>query len=462
MKYSVVILLLLVFAGCHQQSSDRIQFLKASSKSIFDYSLDGKETHRFEIAEQDYLNEIKIECGKDPVLFMMKTELDSIQVKVNQGDSIHFYIIVDNQDSVSVNMIGIPKNVNFTDEYISLHKGKVEVLIPEVHELVNIMVAISDIGQKDSNMVDMTTDYYKEVMEHFSPFAAEEMMVIINENITKVLDEDSYVYYFSLKMNACGYVFNPTGNIVDDGIIHRMGFSFSEDPILKHVQQIQDFSEKSGFRKFYKEHQPYYHQLIEEYNELIPIAQMQQWLERKFNMNYGSYKVTFSPLVGKPNSTQKYEDNGFSQTVMYVSKALYDNDYNKKVNEILQSNVVFTEIDHNFVNPTSEKYVDEINKAFEDRGKWVQEGPMSSIYGNPSAVFNEYMTWAVFSLYCEDYFDSNDIKIGTEQLIAYMENNRGFYQYGQFNNELVKKYAEDKSISMEAIYSHILNWSLKQ
>ena len=44
----------------------------------------------------------------------------------------------------------LQKNVNFSEEYIEQHKDKFEVDVPEVHELANILVALSNVGQTDS------------------------------------------------------------------------------------------------------------------------------------------------------------------------------------------------------------------------------------------------------------------------------------------------------------------------
>ena len=44
----------------------------------------------------------------------------------------------------------LKKNVNFSEEYIEQHKDKFEVDVPEVHELANILVALSNVGQTDS------------------------------------------------------------------------------------------------------------------------------------------------------------------------------------------------------------------------------------------------------------------------------------------------------------------------
>lgn len=369
------------------------------------------------------------------------------------------YIWQAGHDKAIAGIVDVPKNVNFTEKYIREHQGKFAVEVPEVHELANILVAISTIGQQDSNMVDMTTPYYREVMAHFSPYKNHPVMDVVNKHITEVFDNDSYWYYYAMKMNACAYVFDKKGNIKNEGIIQKMGFDNQDDPIKANLALIEDFAQKSDFRKFYKRHQPYYNELIKTYRSLNPIDQMQAWLESKFRFKYGNYRVTFSPLVGGAHATQSFEDNGFSQTVMFVCRAESDSQYNTQVNEMLETRVVFTEIDHNFVNPTSDKYIKQINEIFSDRGKWVAEMNGTSAYSSPYNVFNEYMTWGIYSLYCLDKFSAEDVATFIPLMERQMEQSRGFARFGDFNQKLISLYKDNPQISIDELYTEMLDWS---
>ena len=60
----------------------------------------------------------------------------------------------------------------------------------------------------------------------------------------------------------------------------------------------------------------------------------------------------------------------------------------QKVKEGLSSRVVFTEIDHNYVNPVSDENKPLIDKLLQDRTEWVNAKD-SDNYRNPLLVFNE-------------------------------------------------------------------------
>jgi hypothetical protein len=404
---------------------------------------------------------LTVECDQKPRVVTFISNCDTASFTINLHDTIRFSVLFD-KDTARTIIVGIPRNVNFSDEYIRLHNGKHEVDIPEVHELANILVAISKVGQIDSNMVNMTTPYYTAVLNYFMPFASHPIIDSLNKKIVAKNDEMSYWCYYALKMNACAYVFDEHDQIVNKGIIRRMGFQNAANPFEKWSIQIADFALKSNFRTFYKQHQSYYDSLKNTYKILNPIEKMQNWLEHKFGFGYGNYTVYFSPLVGGAHATQQFEDNGFKQTVMFVSMAEVSPLHNMNVSEMLESRVVFTEIDHNFVNLVSDTFIKDINKVFAQREKWVRKGFGTDAYNNPYAVFNEYMTWAYFSLYCIDNFPEKDVKQMIDKMEKQMVKGRNFIKFDVFNQELIKQYKANPSIKPRQLYEAMLQWAAKQ
>jgi hypothetical protein len=236
------------------------------------------------------------------------------------------------------------------------------------------------------------------------------------------------------------------------------------DPIKHNLKLIEDFALKTDFRTFYKNNNEYYNDLLTTYRQLNPIDKMKSWLENQFGMEYGNYRETFSPLVGGSHSTKRYSDNGFEQTVMFVSKANYHKRYSKALNEMIASRVVFTEINHNFVNPISDVYASQINKAFSNRNNWVNSNRFGTNgYKTPYKVFNEYMTWGIFSLYAHDNFLKDDVDIFLQRMEHQMENKRGFIHFKAFNLKLLSLYQnKPKDQKVFELYSELLNWCSEQ
>lgn len=449
--------LLSMLCACHTNNGKKQTPVMRSGTQALTYVINGDTfVNAWSISPKLRPDRLSVECvpGANQVTFISDT--DTLHFSVKLHDTIPF-IVLFNGDTAFTEIIGEEKNVRFTDDYVRRHKGRFEVAVPEVHELVNILVALSRIGQLDSNMIDMTTPYYREVMQHFRPFAKHSVIDTLNAHITGVLDEPSYVYYYALKMNACAYVFNDKGQVENAGVIRRMGFDRYSDPVEDQHGLLSDFAARSHFREFYKAHQPYYDSLVAQYRQLNPIDEMCKWLKQHFAFDYGNYTVLFSPLIGGAHATKGFMDNGFTQTFMFVCRAENDPRYSRNMNEMMESRVVFTEIDHNFVNPVSEQKLAKVNAVFADRDKWVKKNSSgTSAYHNAYMVFNEYMTWGVFSLYCIDRFPAKD----AEQFIGRMEkqmvDSRCFIRFRDFNRYLVNTYRAHPGIGMSELCDLVL------
>jgi hypothetical protein len=408
------------------------------------------------------------ECSRKINIVTFKADKDSIFFNLSVGKTIDFIIQNSKNEQAYTQIKGIIPNVNFTKEYIKANDSKTIVQIPEVSELVNILMVLHKDAEKDSNMFDTKIDYYKEVKEYFKPYLSHPALDTINKYITdlkysedakiSLFSNQSYYYYYALKMNACAYEFDKNGKIKNNQIVKEFAKGwYSFDP-MKDVKLFEDFSKKSNFRVFYKNHKTYYDSLIATYNQLNPISKMQNWLDKKFGFGYGSYVVYFSPFISGAHSTQSFESNNFNQSFMFIAKAEMDKDYSPVMNELIESRVVFTEIDHNYVNPISDKYLERINKSFSNREKWAK-GEVTSLYKVPYMVFNEYMTFAVYSLYVQDNYSKDDLIEYLPKLENQMEESRGFINFKKFNRKLLEKYEENKNIKMTDLYDYILNWA---
>ncbi len=80
-------------------------------------------------------------------------------------------------------------------------------------------------------------------------------------------------------------------------------------------------------------------------------------------------------------------------------------------------------------------------------------------YPTPYKVFNEYMTWSLYSLYCVDTFSKEDYNKYIKKTETIMVRKRGFVKFKEFNQKLLELYNEDKSIEMISLMKSILDWS---
>jgi hypothetical protein len=132
---------------------------------------------------------------------------------------------------------------------------------------------------------------------------------------------------------------------------------------------------------------------------------------------------------------------------------------NEKVSEGLVTRVVFTEIDHNYVNPETDKYLEKVNEYFGDRNMWAA-GKESKGYTSPYTIFNEYMTWSVYLLYCYDQYEPENFEVINKRIVSYIINRRGFHRFDDFHNTLLKLYSErETGTTIADLYGPLLLWA---
>jgi len=478
MRFSTLLLFLTILVACKTQQktidTKQTQKVFSTNQDQVTISVNGKVASQNWTLTPDLKPDIfEAECSKNENIVTFSDKNDSISFTIKVGESKDFFILKNKKDTAFTRITGVLPNHNFTAEYIAANKGKTKIEITEVSELANILVALHPEAEKDKNMTNSDSDYYKKVRAYFEPYAEHQMMDTVQQYIkdinymdvgeeekVSIFSNEGYYYYFALKMNACTYEFNENEEIVNQGYIRQMADWSPTDP-FKDKELMADFAKKSNFRAFYKENKPYYDELIATYKTLNPISQMQTWLDKKFGFTYGNYTIYFSPLVSGAHSTEGFDTEEFRQTFMFIACAERDEAYSETMNELLESRVVFTEIDHNYVNPTSDKYLTQINSIFSDRKKWLNE-ELTTAYETPFKVFNEYMTFAVYTLYISDLYDEKDWQEYLPKMEGQMKDARGFIKFEAFKKTLLKYYQANPNKTMEEYYDFILGWSEKQ
>lgn len=371
----------------------------------------------------------------------------------------------------AIRLVGVEPNVRFTKEYIQAHRGKNEVAILEVFELANIILALHPDAEKDQNMFDTKSDYYQRVAKHFAPYRQHPAVDTIRKYMAEpkpmgntgrfIFPMSAYKYYYAMKMNAAAYQFDKQGRIKHDGTVKEIGILWNELDPMKDVAVFEDFARKSGFRKFYQANKGYYDELLSTFHRLSPVDKMQAWLEKKFAMGYDSYNIYFSPLNKGAQAATQFEKDGFKQTYMFVCKSPVYPEYSEAMNELLSSWIVFTEIDHNYVNPVSTEQLKYIERVFSNREKWVNEAVEAAMaYPDPYTVFNEYMTFALYTLYAVDNYSEADVMKFLATYEPMMENVRGFKRFKDFNRALLDRYKSKPDASMKSLFQYMFYWAL--
>jgi hypothetical protein len=355
-----------------------------------------------------------------------------------------------------------PVTADFSAEYIAKNNNHVQVEIPEAYELANIIWLLSPTGQRAENL-NRQGEYYQRVISYFHPY--------LNHPVFKSLDfpPDDFEDYFDFRENSFCFSFTDSKLVYNGPYYYVAGNDWENFNSLfkKLLPLIQDFADKSNYRSFYNSNKMFYENEILLEQKRMPVKKMWAWLEEKFpTIKYNSYKVVFSPLIGSTHSTQNFtsltdEGNWFKETVMFVAGPdimTKDTALTEEQKIGLFSGIVFTEIDHNYVNPVSMKYRARIDSIFSKREIWTSSGGDTKFYGTPMSVFNEYMTHAVFCLYVLDNFDSVTADFIIKRRESLMVDRRKYIRFKEFNQALITLYQQNRGSDLLPVFPLILNW----
>jgi hypothetical protein len=397
-----------------------------------------------------------------PTTYIYVSDVDSISFEVELGKSYDFVIDWDGKKCYQrfKGVTYVPA-ANFGKEYQKSRIGKIFVSIPEVYELVNIGIAISRFGKNEKYMVYKRSDYYMQVIDWFDQFSDHRFI----QKLDSVF-EINRNYYHSYKMNGNAFYFDANGEIKRSTIFDRTGFRDQKDnKLLPFYKEMKDFARVSDFLDFYRENEDTYDSQIRVYKDSIGIRDMQTWLQKQFpgNSAYDTYNIIFSPLVYGNQSSTWFESNGFKELQPHVNFPYRQSlrrlqPISKTAEYVYRGNIVFTELNHGYINPEAEKYSERISKAISNRDLWVEKAKGPDYYAGNS-LFNEYMNWILINLRIIDEVPVNEQDELINSVVRMMVKNRGFLKFEEFNqflSELYRNKAEKTTVA--DLYPQIITW----
>lgn len=349
------------------------------------------------------------------------------------------------------------------DNSVRLIDKNVTYELPKAYELMHIAMALTDtaIVSKGYNVyneiIDTTSDYYRDVLSHFAAFSNHKLIMALNKSLQK--NPSNYVNNLVLAYNS-KYQAGDLKKIRVMPWIRRVVYS------TKGVKRkyMKDFSKVTQFEKFYKNHQEYYKEALENSKRYADVKNQQIWLEQHFSKRYDKYNIVISPLMYGTHFTQRFKFQGMRTCIMWVALPDIQQSFSENIKAGRYTGVVMTEIDHNYVNPVSDEFKKELNKIMGDehRTKWTG-GSYSNSYKTGYKVFNEYMTHAVYLLYTNQKYNTNEQQALESAKIGSMVNTRKFITFGNFYTELKRIYQNKESgETIETLYPDIIEWCKQQ
>lgn len=322
-----------------------------------------------------------------------------------------------------------------------------KVEIPEPYELSNIILALTDYGISDPYEVRKGTPYYEEIIKYFEPVKNHPLLEKVNYSREKWED------YLSFRTDPVAFSFDENGKLKRDFEFHAVS---GHTPFDDNLELVNDFLVKSGFRKFYTEHTEFYNRIISNYLEYNFVNQTIAFLEYRIeqrNIKDGdSYKIIVSPLVFRMNCHRNLSRNVVADFPSIPVKIVNGVINNEDMKDRLDSNHdIFTEKDHQYINPITTKYAALVKSNF-NTSLWDK----GSGYTDENC-FNEYMTWAVYDLFLQEYFPEYETTVSTNWM--YQNASRGFFAQNLFSAKVKELYNKNKGKPFETIYTPLLKWT---
>lgn len=318
----------------------------------------------------------------------------------------------------------------------------------EGYELGNIILALTKYGKEDPWDVQKIPPYYNEILTYFEPVKNHPLLDSVNYS------RKEWKKFLGFRTDFYAFSFGKDGKLKRNYPFN----SFGPEEVDENLDLINDFVMKSNYRDFYSKHKNFYSELMSNYKEYYFINQSFSFLDKiapnsKLN-NKKNYIIAISPLVGGQNS---HRDIDSLTTVDFpnIGEGLILGKMNNNVStRVIDNHSIFTEMDHGYINPISEKHKELIAKSFNNE-KWDDK---SGYIGVNS--FNEYMTWAVYDIFIKENFPKE--KTDSISNIYWKQNaSRGFIAQNLFSKKLIELYNKSKSKKLEDLYKPILKWSKK-
>jgi hypothetical protein len=323
---------------------------------------------------------------------------------------------IDSSSSLSVKEI----------EPISKNLGSLKVLIdPRIELLTSVQLqsGYQRLTQLDFNYKNDMKDFFNDYKNHKS--------VKVFKKLSKVN------FSYDAPPTSMLYLTNPPRleQAIDygDSLIDRAG---SKKNLLSFNQNLRDFSFDSNFADFYEKNVPFYESLVDKVYNNIKDLKLTEALDDYYGMEVNSYNLILAPMLHSggygprvPAKNGLYDVYGIigPTSTLEQNGQIVPEFSNETINYL-----VWHEFSHSFVNPTTEKYIDEINQYKKLFSK-ISSEMSAQAYPEWEICVNEHIVRAVTTRLTYLYLGQT---AGDEALAA--ERNRGFYYIGALCDSLVQ------------------------
>ncbi len=331
--------------------------------------------------------------------------------------------------------------------YEEIPEESVTVETPEVYELMYILAYLGGYG----GLGVRSEAYLEDVQQWFSGMEHHRAVSMIREFFSR---GSLYDLGFSFALG------------IDDGSLYSRG-NYSVEEIFEArslaFETIENFIEESRYEEFYQKHHDFYHQMHAQFLGIVPLDDVRQWLEQHFSARHDLYRVLISPMASSKQYAYLFRDwwrrvHEIIVALPPVHPQLIGEHEQDRITyeemEALASLEAFTELAYGYAGPATDGFINRagIQEVFSHEVTWFT----GVGYGLPTQVFNEYLVWTAYILYCEDRYSPKTVEM-IHSAVSEIMKRRGFVIFDEFALEVLdlrRNHGDD--FSLEKSYSDML------
>jgi len=196
--------------------------------------------------------------------------------------------------------------------------------------------------------------YKKEMLDYFSPFKS-------HPAVTKFIEMSNINFNYDAPPTAMLFLSNPPElKIVTPFTNYIIGRAGGREDSEAFIEALRDFAVKSNFMDFFNAHKDFYAILIKDAEATLGDYKDVSMLENFYGISQNSYNIILVPLFAHgygPKVEIEPSKYDIYCIIGYVQRGT------PSFGERLSLRyLVWHEFSHSFVNPITEKYVNEVNK----------------------------------------------------------------------------------------------------
>ncbi|CAM3701906.1 DUF4932 domain-containing protein [Mucilaginibacter galii] len=191
----------------------------------------------------------------------------------------------------------------FNSKYVIASSGKMNAEVPENFELGYAMLALTNLAQKDTAIVDQNTAYYHDLMTWMGKYKNHKSVELLNATLSRnpKLVKSYLDGLYAFQMNGNRFSLKSSYRID----LNRVDFK-------RFAILLEKFHKDSRFHEFYVQHNGLYADMIQKANNLYSFNEA-----KTVNGTVKGYQVILSPLTKGYAGTMEIKGHAYSELIIF-------------------------------------------------------------------------------------------------------------------------------------------------